>query len=257
MGGVRMQPDNQPDYEKPVAYTPEGQPLYAHPVAGAQPVVEQQATVVHLTRSMDPVKQEIPQEIRDRHDDSVRRYPQLDLSEHEYVIMSVRRHVVGLLPAAVIDLSLILAIVLAILFYPSLLSALSLESAPGYPAFIMFAILTCAVLVGVFYIIRWIYYSNLFFLTNESIIEKTQLTPFSSNVKSSGLAGIVDVSYKQTGIVQQMLDFGTVQVGTQDDEAPYVFNYVVSPKQQASILKDAVEAFKNGRAINEDSIDAN
>jgi len=247
-----MQPDNQTDYEKPVAYTPDGQPLYAHPVAGSQPV--EQATIVHMARSMDPVRQEIPQEIKDRHDDSVRRYPQLDLSEHEYVIMSVRRHMVGLLPAAIIDFLLIVSVILAVMFYPSLIANFGLPSTPGYPALIMFAILTCAVLAGVFYIIRWVYSNNLFFLTNESIIEKTQLTPFSSNVKSSGLAGVVDVSYKQTGIFQQMLDFGTVQVGTQDDEAPYVFSYVISPKQQSSVLKDAVEAFKNGRAINEDDI---
>lgn len=248
-----MQPENEAKYEKPAAYTPDGQPLYTRPAADAPPV-EPEPTVVHMIRAMDPVKQEISPEIKERHNESIRRYPQLDLSEHEYVILSVRRHMVGLLPAAITDLFLIAAVILAIVFYPSLISTLGLSNAPGYPALLMFGTLTCVVLIGVFYIIRWVYSSNLFFLTNENIIEKTQLTPFSSNVKSSGLAEVVDVSYKQTGIFQQMLDFGTVQVGTKDDEVPYVFSYVAGPKHQASVLKDAVEAFKNGRAISEDNI---
>lgn len=245
-----MQPEQVEDYEKPVAYTPDGQPLYAHPVENAEPV-EAAPTIVHMIRSMEPVKQEISPEIKERHDDSVRRYPHLDLSEHEYVILSVRRHMVGLLPAILIDLLLVVLIVAAILFYPTLIGTFDISNAPGYPALFLFSILTCAVLLSVLYIIRWVYFNNLFFLTSESIIEKTQLTPFSSNVKSVGLGDVVDVSYRQTGIVQEMLGFGTVEVGTKDDESSFEFSFVANPKQQASVLKDAVEAFKNGRAISE------
>ena len=158
-----------------------------------------------------------------------------------------------MLPALLIDFLLIAIVILAVIFYPTLAGTFGLSSIPGYATLILFGILTCAVLLGALYVIWWVYVNNMFFLTNESIIEKTQLTPFSSNVKSVGLGDVVDVSYRQTGIVQQMLDFGTVQVGTKDDEVPYIFSYVQGPKRQASVLKDAVEAFKNGRAINEDS----
>ncbi len=244
------------DYEKPVAYTPDGQPLYAHPSAGSAPA-EAETTIVHMTRSMEPAKQEIPQAMKDKHDESVRKYPQLDLSEHEYVILSVRRHMIGMLAAVLIVIILIGLVCVAMVYYPSISNSFGLSVMPSQGTVILFGTLTCAMLVGILYILRWVYTNNLFFLTNENIIEKTQLTPFSSNVKSSGLGGVIDVSYRQAGIIQQMLDFGTVQIGTQDDEVPYIFNYVARPKRQASILKDAVEAFKNGRAINEDSIGEN
>lgn len=241
----------EPSYDKPVAYTPDGQPLYSHPpVDNTQ---QGEATVVHMARSMEPVKQEIPKEMKDKHDESVRRYAQLDLSEHEYVILSVRRHPVGMLPAMLIDFFLVAIVILAVLFFPSVAGSFGLTTLPTYATLILFGLLTCGVLLGALYVIWWVYVNNMFFLTNESIIEKTQLTPFSSNVKSVGLGDVVDVSYRQTGIFQQLLDFGTVQVGTKDDEVPYIFNYVESPKKQASVLKDAVEAFKNGRAINEDT----
>lgn len=246
-----MQPENQPDYEKPVAYTPDGQPLYAHPAAGAEPV-EQAPTIVHMIRSMEPVKQEISPEMKERHDESVRKYPHLDLSEHEYVILSVKRHIIGLLPAVFINLLLVLSILFALIYYPQLISTFGLSAGPGYPALLTFSVLIIAVLACVFYIIQWVYSNNLFFLTSESIIEKTQLTPFSSNVKSVGLGDVVDVSYRQNGIIQELLGFGTVEVGTKDDESSFEFSYVANPKQQASVLKDAVEAFKNGRAINEE-----
>ena len=83
----------------------------------------------------------------------------------------------------------------------------------------------------------------------KSIIEKIQLSLFSSNVKSVGLDDVVDVSYRQTGILEQIFNFGTVQVGTKDDELPYVFHTVSNPKSQASALKNAVECFKNGRPV--------
>ena len=242
----------QPDYDKPVAYTADGEPLYAHPPVTNPSAEPSEATIVHMARSMEPIKQEIPQVMKDKHDDSVKRYPHLDLSEHEYVILSVRRHIIGLLPAVFIDLFLVGIVVLAMIFFPVLAPSLGLTSVTDYPTIILFGILTCAVLLSALYVIWWVYVNNLFFLTNESIVEKTQLTPFSSNVKSVGLGDVVDVSYRQTGIVQQLFDFGTVQVGTKDDEVPYIFSYVENPKRHASVLKDAVEAFKNGRAINED-----
>lgn len=270
--------DMQPDYDKPVAYTPDGQPLYARPAVGPNqppadislppltpgaytaeptqnqpaPTQQQATTVVHMTRSMEPLKQDVPPVVRQRHSESVKKYPQLDLSEHEYVVLSVRRHIFGLLPAIMIDIFLILLIIAVIVLYPMIVDKFSLAHIPGYMTVILFGVLGCAVLLAVLYLIQWVYFSNLFFLTNESIIERTQLTPFSSNVKSVGLGDVVDVSYQQTGIVQHIFGFGTVKIGTKDDTVPYIFNYVDGPKKQASILKDAVEAFKNGRALNED-----
>lgn len=242
--------------DKPVAYDSEGRPLYAHP---AEPqlqstdrvlVTEPAPTIVHIARSFDPAVVEIPPEVMAKHDRSVKMYPQLDLSEHEYVILNVHRHLIGLAAPLTVTLTLLVIIISAMVLLPQITQGLSL-SATAYGTVLLLCMLLCILLTIGMYVLYWVYTNNTFFLTNESIIEKTQLSLFSSNVKSVGLGDVVDVSYRQAGLVQELVGYGTVQVGTKDDEVPCVFNTVRNPKQQASILKDAVEAFKNGRPIDD------
>jgi hypothetical protein len=213
-------------------------------------VTEQAPTIVHIARSLDPAAIEIPPEVAAKHERSVKNYPQLDLSEHEYVILSVHRHLIGLAAPLTVTLILLCLIIAGMVLLPQITQGL-MFSAAAYGTILLICMLTCILLTIGMYVLYWVYINNTFFLTNESIIEKTQLSLFSSNVKSVGLGDVVDVSYRQAGLLQELIDFGTVQVGTKDDEVPYVFNTVRSPKQQASVLKDAVEAFKNGRPIDD------
>ena len=246
-----MEPSNQDDYQKPVAYDADGHPLYSRPIVQASPDAGSVATptIVHMTRSMEPAPQDIPDSLRAKHKQSVANYPQLDLSENEYVILSIRRHIIGMLAPAIAVIVLVSLSAAAVLLYPQFISALGAKSVPDYGLVVLVGSLAILLFATGLYIAYWVYINNLMYLTNESVIEKTQLSLFSNNVKSVGLGDVVDVSYRQTGMVQQMLDYGTLQVGTKDDEVPYVFSYVANPKQQASILKEAVEAFKNGRPV--------
>ena len=242
-------PPTTEQHEKPVAYDADGQPLYAHPTqVEEQTHVVMGPAVVHVARSMTPLAVEIPPELMERHEKSVKLYPQLDLSEHEYVIRSVRRHAIGLVAPFAMTLLMISLIISGLFLLPQIVDAMAI-SAANFGLIYMLGILACAVLGIGMYVLYWVYVNNTFFLTNESVIEKTQLSLFSSNVKSVGLGDVVDVSYRQTGLIQELFNFGTVQVGTKDDEVPYVFNTVRNPKAQASILKEAVEAFKNGRPV--------
>lgn len=245
--------DEPVNYDKPVAYDADGQPLYAHPVADeetdvtSQPVVP--PTIVHLTRPLEPLKQEISPELQEKHDKSVRRYPQLDLSEHEFVILLVRRNMIGMLAPVIMSVIFISLVVAGAILYPQVSSSMRLPTSIDYNIILLIGVLLCVGIATGLYILYWVYVNNLFFLTNESIIEKTQLSLFSSNVKSVGLGDVVEVSYRQTGIIQEIFNYGVVQVGTKDDEVPYIFSYVHAPKEAASSLKDAVEAFKNGRPV--------
>lgn len=235
------------DPERPVAYDANGQPLFAHPSAASPAPAQPPVAVVHMTRPLNPVAQEIPLEVAERHRRSVERYPHLDLSEHEYVLLSVRRHFIGLLLPALVVFSAVSIMIAAMVLLPEIMQALQTPQSLSYSLLLLIGACVVALLLTGFYVIYWVYVNNTFFLTNESIVEKTQLTPFSSHVKSVGLGDVVDVSYKQSGLIEQLFDYGIVQVGTKDDEVPYVFSFVSHPQQQASVLKDAVEAFKNGR----------
>ncbi len=250
--------DKMQNYDQPVAYDADGQPLYARPAPEDQPQpapVQQQApTVVHIARNLEPTPIEISPEIQAKHDQSVKNYPQLDLSEHEYVILNVHRHPIGLLFPLIVTVIMSCVIVAGILLLPELLQSVS-TLALNPAIILLLAIVALVLLWAGMYVLYWVYVKNSFFLTNESIIENTQLSLFSSNVKSVGLGDVVDVSYRQIGIIEQAFNYGTVQVGTKDDEVPYIFTLVRNPKNQASVLKDAVEAFKNGRPLDSQGLD--
>jgi hypothetical protein len=65
------------------------------------------------------------------------------------------------------------------------------------------------------------------------------------------LANIEDASFDQHGIIQTVLNYGSIRLSTEGDETTYRFTYVSNPKKQIEILNNAVESFKNGRPIEE------
>src|SRR5690348_2788475 len=101
-----MNPEQTPeqDYNRPVAYDANGQPLYAHPptpapeqVAAPTPMPMQ---AVHMVRPVELDESVISPEMQAKHDEAHRRYPGLNLGSGEYVITEVKRHPIGLfLPA--------------------------------------------------------------------------------------------------------------------------------------------------------------
>jgi hypothetical protein len=95
-----MQPD-QPDYDQPVAYDKDGNPLYAHPPKRQD---------AEMTHQVDPVEPEVSPETKRRHEESVSRYPSLNLSKEEYIISEVRRHPIGLVLPITIGSVLVLAV---------------------------------------------------------------------------------------------------------------------------------------------------
>jgi hypothetical protein len=258
-----MKPDNsapaavpaKDDYDQPVAYDAEGRPLYAHPPASPAPMTLTQPAaqqVVHIARSMDPIKQEVSEDTQKRHERSVRLYPSLNLSENEYIISALRRHPIGLIIPLTLGVFLI-AIALTVLGnYPAIVSALSIQGQLSSTAVIAVPVLLFCALIGLgMFVSYYVYVNNRFYLTNESVIQEIQLSLFSQHEQTASLGNIEDVSYFQEGVLQQILNYGTIRLSTQGDENTYRFTYASNPKQHTATLNNAVEAFKNGRPVEE------
>ncbi len=258
-------PVDSQDYTKPVAYDNEGRPLYAHPPT--QPTAQQapasqpepiqqrennqqsaaQHQYVHVTRPMAPDELEIPEYIKERHAKSMRKYPQLNLSDGEYIINAVKRHPIGLLQiwGGAILIIVVLGALLVSLLSGEGISASSEVAVLSTAGLGLFAIL---IVVGAF-IATYVYNKNRFFLTNESVIQEIQNSLFSNHEQTVSLANIEDASYRQTGLLAYLLDYGTIRLSTEGDETTYRFSYVTQPKQHIAVLNNAVESFKNGRAV--------
>jgi hypothetical protein len=241
------------DYTRPVAYDAEGHPLYAHPpVAPLQPAPPR-PQVVHMSRSADPVRQEVSPAVKLKHDRSVKLYPTLNLSEEEYILSAIGRHPIGLFVPLLTGV-LLISLLLSLLFnYDIFVRLLDLSGPAANPlvAAVPILLLTLLVTLGA-YISYSVYTNNRFFLTNESVIQEIQLTLFSHHEQTVSLANIEDASYEQAGILQQIFNYGSIRLSTEGDETTYRFTYVANPKQHIATLNNAVEAFKNGRPVSDD-----
>lgn len=241
------------DYNQPVAYDAQGQPLYAHPPVQTAPTA--QATppqVVHVARSVEPVEYEVSPEVKARHDASMRQYPFLNLSDAEYVISAVRRHPIGLLGPVLLATFLLGVFMFVLINYDNIAMSSATMTLPTLQeVFFPIIALMFAVIFGGFVAI-YVYLSNKFFLTNESVIQEVQLSLFSRHEQTVSLGNIEDASYRQEGMLQSILDYGSIRLSTEGDETTYRFKYVSNPKKQIALLNNAVESFKLGRPVDTD-----
>jgi len=81
------------------------------------------------------------------------------------------------------------------------------------------------------------------------VIQEIQTSLFTKHEQTVSLINIEDASFEQKGILQTLLNYGSIRLSTEGDETTYRFNYVSDPKQQIATLNNAVEAFKNGRPV--------
>lgn len=233
-------------YDQPVAYDNNGQPLYAHPPTDQQ--------VMYLSRPYQPPKQEISPEVQARAAESRKKYPQLNLSEGEYVITAINRHPIGLIQiwtVVVVLLALLGAAAAFLLAHADSISFLS--SIGGSDALRIGSAMVISLFTVLFFVggavASYVYKDNTFYLTNESVIQEMRISLFAKHEQTASLGSIEDASYTQSGIIPTMFNFGTIRLSTPGDESTYTFNYVGNPKQHIATLNNAVEAFKNGRPV--------
>ena len=263
-----MKPEQPEQYHQPVAYDAQGRPLYAHPPTTPPPppqpptqpqqpapVEQQSPQLVQMVRPLDPPKQEMTEEVRQRHEASMKKYPFLNLSDGEYVVRAMRRHPIGLFIPLLLGIFLIVAALSIWVNYDIIAESMNLRGAAADPASVFLPVILFCVLIGLgMYVAYYVYVNNKFFLTNESVIQEIQTSIFSRHEQTVSLANIEDASFLQSNIIQHIFNYGSIRLSTEGDETTYRFTYVANPKEHIATLNDAVEAFKLGRPVgmNED-----
>jgi len=204
--------------------------------------------VVHATRDPDAANLSVSNENSQLHAASIKKYPHLNLSEGEFVVLDVKRHPIGLLLPVFATGVILFAIIIGLIFYPSDTTTL-VAAIPSYEQILLPALLLM-ILVGTGGCVAiWVYLQNQFYMTNESVIQEIQHSLFSRHEQTVSLGSIEDASFKQSGILQTLLNYGTVRLSTEGEETTYRFAFVANPRRHVAILNNAIEAFKNGRAV--------
>ena len=268
------------DLTQPVAYDADGRPLYHHPphTGRPAPVVAQtnshvttrpeiidgenfdprlrsqyanEPQVVHVAREIDPKPFTISDELKRKHEKSVQQYPNLTLSEGEYVILDIKRHPIGMLIPAIVSIFLVVIIMIFVMFYPSIARDSILPIMPSVTDIFGVAMLLIGLVVLGGAVALWIYLQNQFFMTNESVIQEIQESLFSRREQTVSLGSIEDASFRQSGIIQTIFNYGTIRLSTEGEETTYRFHFVANPREQIAIINNAIEDFKNGRPVDD------
>lgn len=251
-----LQPHIESDKVQPIAYDVDGKPLYAAPITTTKSdrsgQVSEVHQYVHVSRAVEPRAPEVSPETRRRHEESVAAFPELNLSDHEYIISFVRRHPIGMVPAIVTSGVLISLTFIVMFNYPEIAQLIGLTTRLYGMVLLMGILLILLFAIGGYAAI-WVYMRNSFFLTNESVIQEIQTSLFSRTEQTVSLLNIEDASFHQTGPLQSILNYGSIRLSTEGDETTYRFSYVSNPKRQLAILNNAIEAFKTGRPVGEAS----
>lgn len=208
--------------------------------------------IVHATRSPEPQQLTISEELQAKHKASQERYPHLNLSEAEFVILDIKRHPIGMLLPVGVTVALLMAIFTFAAFYPSIYDAAAGSIMPSPQAMFGITLLFSALVILGGAVALWVYLQNQFFMTNESVIQEIQESLFSRREQTVSLGSIEDASFRHSGILQTILDYGTIRLSTEGEETTYIFRYVENPRKQIAVLTNAIEAFKNGRPVSDD-----
>lgn len=251
----------QPNDTTKTVYDEHGRPIKVHAgqfeqaVAGAnEPQTKHNPPqVVYMARPHEPVKPHISPAVKEKHEESKTLFPYLNLSEGEYVISAIKRHQIGILAiwgvVAIGILFLVLGIFISMGTGNTFGGIVDAENLP-WLAMIFLGLIVLVFMGGI--LASVVYDGNRFFLTNESVTQHIQVSLFSKKEQTISLGNIEDASFTQHGIIQHMLNYGSLRLSTEGDETTYRFSFVEDPSIQVSLLNNAVEAFKNGRPVDVD-----
>src|SRR5690606_24784528 len=122
--------------------------------------------VVHAARQPEVANLSVSDENKRRHEESVRQYPHLNLSEGEFVVLDVKRHPIGLLMPVLATSVCLLAATVVLIIYPGDQTSLA-SSLPSYGS-VLVAMILAMILVSIGgFIAVWVYLQNQFYMTNE------------------------------------------------------------------------------------------
>lgn len=202
---------------------------------------------VFRKRQSRTVRAQVTPEEQALHEEAKKNYPELSLSPGEYVLETVRRHPIGLIAIwAVAGFLVLLTLGLVPLYAMNIEAVGDFLSVPAQNLPDAAVITTPALILTAFFLLggaiaTYVYQQNRFYITTESIIQCVQYSLFNSKRQVVNLINVEDASADQTGILQQVLNYGTLRLSTQGEETIYHFRFVANPNQVVHNINDATE----------------
>lgn len=193
------------------------------------------------------IRAQVTPEEQELHLQAKKQYPLLSLSPGEYVLEEVRRHPIGLIAIwGVTGFLVLLAVAFLPLYAANLGAVADFLNVPAKNLPTAAVMSTPALILTGFFLLggaiaTYVYNQNRFYITTESIVQFVQFSLFNSKRQVVNLINVEDASADQTGILQQVLNYGTLRLSTQGEETIYHFRFVANPNQVVHNINDATE----------------
>lgn len=180
-----------------------------------------------------------------RHERSKKDFPGLKLKEGEYVEFAFKRAQICLL--MIIGGMAFGVIVVLLAFLVALLGQDMIdEMGKNFLFIILTALLAVSMIMGM--IALKIYGGNKLYVTNRRVIQFVMDSLVSSSINEIDLQSVEDVSFRQDGILQTLLHYGTLRLATVGDETTYTFKQSdISSEDLEGVSKLISEAKKRGK----------
>ena len=179
-----------------------------------------------------------------RHARSAKNFPKLHLDSDEYVEVAISRAKICYVLAWLMMLGgALLALIVFFIFknFAPDLPGINFD-ATGFAAIL--AILLIVVTSGIAIVNLVVTGRNEMYITNKHVYQFSSTGLFAESSSTIDLASIEDVSYKKSGLIQSLLNFGTLRLSTVGDETTYTFKYAVVSSSILDRISDLVTSAK-------------
>lgn len=180
--------------------------------------------------------------IKIRHARSKKDFPFLKLEEDEYVEFSFKRARICL--AMMMGGFIVALVIILVGFLTVLFNQGSLDEMGRNFLYIILATLTAVTVLATILALR-IFRGNRIIITNKHVVQFTMISPVVSSMNMIDLPSIEDASFRQNGLIQKLLHYGTFRLSTVGDETTYTFPYSdVTPGELRAVSKLITDAKK-------------
>ena len=214
-----------------------------------------EAEIVSNPQVVQVMEVEVPagdlEVIKNRHEESIRKFPQVKIDDDEYVVMSLRRHWIGLLGVFLTTFILFVLLVSAWILICYTPNRFEIPEQMKTNLSLIFAPLSALVLVAG-YIGYSTYVSNKLFVTNERVVQWIVKGLLERKSQVINLEAVEDISFSQSGLLQHIFNYGTVRMSTTGDESTYTFNFTSSPAKTVEILGEIAECSRENQPISDE-----
>jgi len=188
---------------------------------------------------MDPTQQLHPEQSQHQNPPQDKLHPMVVLRPGERVICEIKRHPFGILSMYFSGaIAIIVAFTLAA-FAPNIIQS---DTDITMPAFLAASILSVGI-ACILWIATSIYWQNRWIVTDDSITQITQDGLFGRRVSQLSMENLEDVTIDKSGIIQTMLNFGTLKAETAGERSKFMFPFCPDPATYARKILEVHETF--------------